>query len=430
MNWWLRPLRRVREFPPLRPRARARAFRDADRGMGIGTPHAGARRRARGRARRPESHDRSARRSHQGTPEGDGRRAVCDAQAVRRGCAAATAAGTGARAGSRRASAKAGARRRDACPARCSEAAAGGGTGHGEGRRFRRCGSAATTTRGASRAAGRAAGLAAGDRLGVARRRQAVLGHRRNRARDRGGLLSPVFDRPRMAAAAGPRHHRHRRRRGTARPVRAESGPPLSGDGQRARRGRDCDPVLDVLRRARALGPDSRPRGVRAPRAGHGARGGLVDPQGVAVHRRSRPARRLRHAGAPLDGREPADPALRVPDASQHRPRVGRVPSDVAGADVADARVDRRLPVGMGPQIPAGVRPHARDGNLPGVPGRVVRRPPAGPTRLGARGLVRSRRVVRDAPRWPRRPCRCCSQRTSRRCRPTAPVPDCSSGSC
>ena len=36
------------------------------------------------------------------------------------------------------------------------------------------------------------------------------------------------------------------------------------------------------------------------------------------------PGRRLRHAGAAVDGREPADPAVRLPAAAQRRPGVGR----------------------------------------------------------------------------------------------------------
>ena len=53
------------------------------------------------------------------------------------------------------------------------------------------------------------------------------------------------------------------------------------------------------------------------------ARGAAVDPARVALHRRARPARRLRDAGAAVDRREPADPAVRVSAAAQRRAGAG-----------------------------------------------------------------------------------------------------------
>ena len=185
-------------------------------------------------------------------------------------------------------------------------------------------------------------------RLGTGHRRENVLGRRRHRAGAGRGVLPAVFDRSRLARAAGPRRDRHPHRHRAARRLRPEGGAALSGHRQRARRGGDRDPVLDLLRRARAVAPDSVERRVRAARARDRDRGAAVDSPRLAVHRRARPARRFCHAGAAVDRREPADPALRVSVAAEHRPRVGGEPQALAGAHDSDAGADDALSVGLG----------------------------------------------------------------------------------
>ena len=111
-----------------------------------------------------------------------------------------------------------------------------------------------------------------------------------------------VLGRARLAAAAGPRGHRHRRRARAAGRLRAEGGAPLSGHRECARRRGDRDPLLDLLRRARALGPDSRAPSPSCSSAVVTALAvAALHPARVALHRRPRPARRLRDAGAALD---------------------------------------------------------------------------------------------------------------------------------
>ena len=82
----------------------------------------------------------------------------------------------------------------------------------------------------------------------------------------------------------------------------------------------------------------------------------LSDSPGVPLHRSAGPARRLCHAGAPLDGREPADSALRLSAALERRPRVGCVSTDVACAHRAHAHPDDDLSVGLGLQVPVASR--------------------------------------------------------------------------
>ena len=132
----------------------------------------------------------------------------------------------------------------------------------------------------AARAAVRAARAAAAVtivRLGTARRRAVVLGDRRHRAGVRGGVLPALLDRSGLAAAAGARDHRHRRRDHAAGRVRSQGRAQVSGhrecDGCR----RDRDPVLDVLRRAFTVEPDLRRRRVRTARARDAGRGAAVD---------------------------------------------------------------------------------------------------------------------------------------------------------
>ena len=81
-------------------------------------------------------------------------------------------------------------------------------------------------------------------------------------------------------------------------------------------------------------------------------RGAAVDQARIAVHRGTGPARRLRDAGTPVDGREPPDPALRVPAAAERRSCAGRLREALAGADGPHAHPDDHLSVGMGPQVP------------------------------------------------------------------------------
>ena len=149
-----------------------------------------------------------------------------------------------------------------ACRSRCD----GGIRDCGRGCDVRVRGSSATAAATYAAAAGSTRAADAGVRLGEPRRRQAVLGDRRHRARVRRRVLPALLDRARLAAAAGPRGHRHPRRDCAARRLRAEGGAPLPGDRERDGRRGDRDPLRDVLRRARALEPDSRARHVRAAR--------------------------------------------------------------------------------------------------------------------------------------------------------------------
>ena len=75
--------------------------------------------------------------------------------------------------------------------------------------------------------------------------------------------------------------------------------------------------------------------GLLDPR--HGARRAAVDPPRLALHRGARPARWLRDAGAAVDRREPADPAVHVPAAAERRTGVGRVQERMAAAHHPDA---------------------------------------------------------------------------------------------
>ena len=118
----------------------------------------------------------------------------------------------------------------------------------------------AATPRAAAPSTGAAAGPCVRDRLGSLRRREALLRGRGHRARARRDLLPALLDRAGMARTADPRRHRRDRRDRAARRVRAEGGTEVRGDGQRPRRGRHRHSLRDVLRRACALGSDSRQR--------------------------------------------------------------------------------------------------------------------------------------------------------------------------
>jgi hypothetical protein len=130
-------------------------------------------------------------------------------------------------------------------------------------------------------------------RLGESRRCEAVCGVRRHRARDRCRVVPGLFDAAGMAAAAGARHDRPRSRGRAARRLRDEGGAQVPRHGERAGCCRHRDPLLDLLRGARPLEPDSHHPHLRAAGRSHGAGGPVVDSQGVALHRGTRAARRL-----------------------------------------------------------------------------------------------------------------------------------------
>ena len=120
-------------------------------------------------------------------------------------------------------------------------------------------------------------------------------------------------------------------------------------------------------------------------------RGAALDQARVALHRGAGPARRLRHAGTPLDRREPSDPALRLPAAAECRARAGGSREAMAGADGPDARPDDHLSVGLGRQVPERQQRAAGDGRLPAVPAGGV----CGTHARGARTRGRPRRTTR-----------------------------------
>ena len=227
---------------------------------------------------------------------------------------------------------------------------------------------------------------AAGIRLGGPRRREALFGHRRDCLRVRGGAVPAVLRGTWLAPAPGPRPDWRRHRHRAAARVRAESGAPVSGHRQRARRRGRGHPLCHLLRGPRALEPDPRRRRIRSARDRDGGGRAAVGAPRIAVHRRAGVARRVRHSRAALVGREPADRAVRVSDAAQHRARMGRVPTDVAAAHGAHARVHDHLSMDVGVQVPRGEPAAARDGDLPRIPRRDLRG--AGP---GAAAAARRR---------------------------------------
>ena len=155
-----------------------------------------------------------------------------------------------------------------------------------------------------------------------------------------------------MAAAAGARPDRHRRRHRTARRLRAQGRTAVLHARQRARRRGHRHPLRDLFLSARAVEPDSRAGGFRAARGGDGDRRAALAAAGIAVHRGAWTARRVRHAGAAVDGREPPGSSFRLPGPPERRPGVGGVQADLAGADRAHVDPDDGLPVGMGAPVP------------------------------------------------------------------------------
>ena len=115
-------------------------------------------------------------------------------------------------------------------------------------------------------------------RLGEPGRGEAVLGDCGHRARLRGGPVPQLFHSTGMAAAARSRADRHRGRRRAARGVRDEGGQELSVDRQRARWRGNRDPVRDILRRPRVVGPDSLAGHVRPARRRYRAGRPALDP--------------------------------------------------------------------------------------------------------------------------------------------------------
>ena len=235
--------------------------------------------------------------------------------------------------------------------------------------------------------------LAEGLRLGTARRREAVLGRGRRRARAGGHLLLQVLPRSRVAGACGSRRHRHCCRHGAAGRLRAPRRAPLSRHRERARRGRNRHPVFHVFRGALVVEPHSFHADLRAPRPRHRARGPAVDPPRFHLHCSARARRGLRDAGPSVNRREPADSAVRLPAAAERRPGVGRRPQEMAGADDPDARPHDVVPVGLGRDVPVLQRPDARDGDFPRVLGDVVHRPDARPRRSRRRDGSHARAV-------------------------------------
>ena len=121
------------------------------------------------------------------------------------------------------------------------------------------------------------------------------------------GLLPPLLDRTRLAAAARARRHRHSHRRHAARRVRAQGGAQVPDHGECAGRRRHRDPVCDVLCRSLTMGSDPGGGRVRVARARHRDRRAAVDSPGVAFHRGAWAPRRLRHAGVAVQWRESSD---------------------------------------------------------------------------------------------------------------------------
>ncbi len=235
-----------------------------------------------------------------------------------------------------------------------------------------RCHAAAEPAATAATRASRASAAATRVRLGRSCRGESVLRDRGSSPGDRGGKFPSLFDRSRMAPAAGPCRDRRRRRACVADCLRAQGRPPVSGDGERHGRGGNCRPLRDVLCCARPVEPDSRYRGVRAAGGRHGARGIALHTARVAVHRRPRTARRLRDACAPLDGREPPDTAFRLPASAQYRTRAGRAQETLADPDRAHPRLHDDLSVGLGDEVPERQQPAAGDERLPPLPARRV----------------------------------------------------------
>ncbi len=232
-------------------------------------------------------------------------------------------------------------------------------------------------------------------RLGERRRRQDVLRDRRHRADLRGGPVPALLGAAGVAAAADSRADRDRGRRRAARAVRDEGGAQLSGDGQRARCRSHRDPVRNLLCRARAVEPDPGDAHVRAARRGNRPGGAALDQAGVAVHRGARPARRVRDAGAAVDGGEPSDSAVRLPGVVERRPGVGGLQAGLAGADDPHTGPHDRLPVDLGLQVPERERPAAGDGDLHDLPdperrGDAVRPPRPEPRPRRGRRDVRT----------------------------------------
>ena len=164
-------------------------------------------------------------------------------------------------------------------------------------------------------------------RLGGPRRRQAVPGGRRHRDRDRGHLLPEALGAAGLAAAAGARADWHRRRHRAARRLRAQGRATVPHARQRARCRGHRDPLCHLFRRARAVESDPCAGGLRAARRGDGYRRAALAAPGIALHRRARVARRLRDAGAAVDGREPACSSVRLPGAPERWPGVGGLTS-------------------------------------------------------------------------------------------------------
>ena len=273
-----------------------------------------------------------------------------------------------------------------------------------------------------------ASAAAAAVRLGEPGGGQAVLVDRRHPVRPDGDHVPALFGRARLAAAADPAGDRLRDGGHPPRLLRAAAGAPLCDHRQRARRGGDRRPVLDLLRGAHPLAPPRRGAHLRAPGDGHRRGGGALDPPRLAVHRPAGAARRLRHAGAAVERAGPSGRPLRLPAAAQRRPRLGGAAQGVAGALGPLARLHHPLPVGMGVQVPrrreaaAGARHlprlppprlrrlHPRPGRGQGEGGRGGRPQPlrlgggggsGAPARL--RGLPRRRAGLRGALRAPLR---------------------------
>ena len=159
----------------------------------------------------------------------------------------------------------------------------------------------------------------------------------------------PLFDRSRLAGATGSVRHRPHHRYRAARPLRAEGCPQLS----RRRRTRSTQRRL----------PSCSPHSLRPTRSGisfrRASRSGSwrSSPRTAVLLSIRRDSLFIAVLGllggfatpaAALDRREPADPALHVPAAAEHRAGVGGDATALVGADASARSSSPRCISGVG----------------------------------------------------------------------------------
>ncbi len=149
-------------------------------------------------------------------------------------------------------------------------------------------------------------------------------------------------DRPGPHHAGAPDRGAAGRRRGCPDLGRALAAPRLHDDGQRRLGGRNRDPLRGLLRRPQPLPPLPAVPHLRAHEPGDGPGGGARGPLRRVLHRGPRPARRLRDAARPVDGRRPPPGSLLVHPAAERGPAGGGPPE----------RLARTGPAGAGGHVP------------------------------------------------------------------------------